>query len=128
MNVGVLVKMGVVVGVLDGLGINVNDGDGETVSVAVGKTSTGSARTAPVKRRDMITTAMVSPIKTYLTSEDMEASIRRQARGVKERRGMSEATGLMICDYELDSLPDLIEYECRQLDQRILKIGCALPR
>lgn len=90
MDVGVSVKVGARVGVPDGSGVNVKVGDGEAVGVsvevgvAVGKTSAGLARTRPVIRSDMTTRATVSPIKMYLMSESMGASIRREARGVKE--------------------------------------------
>ena len=85
--VGVSVKVEV------GFGVKVAVGDGlmidalVKIGAAVGKTRVGSARTAPLKRRDMTTSAMPRPVKTYFISEDMGASIRGQARGVKARCG-----------------------------------------
>ena len=82
--VGVAVRagpeVGVSVNVEVGCGVAVAVGDDRTVGVlikvgvSVGKTSPGSARTAPVKRRDMTTMEMASPMKMYLISEGIVMS------------------------------------------------------
>ena len=83
--VGVAVRAGAEVGVgvnvEVGFGVKVMVGDGwmfgvsVNVGVLVGKTRDGLARTAPVNKNDMAMTAIASPVKMYLISEDMGASI-----------------------------------------------------
>ena len=89
MAVGIgLVDVGVRAGPMVGVGVNVDVGfgvkvavgDGSAVGVSVevlvGNTRAGLAKITPPKRIDIATSAMVSPIKMYLISEDMDASIR----------------------------------------------------